>query len=315
MICEARRRVGRRPIRPAAARHRVEVHRGIQRRAAPPVPLVRIRARLDQIRARSKWPLSDRHEQRRDAVRVARLMSAPPCNERARALDAAFARRVQQRREAAGRPVLRRGSAVTWRCQSLTARARVRRPRRAARAADHRGLALRGRPHQRRLPAPLLARIDLRAVLRAAARAASTLPVRATIISAVWPSAFGRLDVGARLRAAPRSSPRRRRSRLPTSAWRRSRSPRSTSAPAVISRFDELELVVVDGPVQRRRAVGVRARWRRRLRASAASAAARSPVSRRIEQRACPAATDARAPSAHERTSRACSGLRTLRPP
>ena len=44
--------VERRPIGPAAARNRVEIDRGIERRAAPEVPLVRVRALLDQIAAR-----------------------------------------------------------------------------------------------------------------------------------------------------------------------------------------------------------------------------------------------------------------------
>ena len=57
-----------------------------------------------------------------------------------------------------------------------------------------RGVALGRRPHQRRLPAPVVLGVDTRAVRRAAPSPPASLPVRAAVISGVSPpgsAAFG----------------------------------------------------------------------------------------------------------------------------
>ena len=61
---------------------------------------------------------------------------------------------------------MRRGSPVTWRGQSLTSGARVDLGAVLDEQLHHRGLVLRRGPHQRRLLAPALARVDVGAMLR-----------------------------------------------------------------------------------------------------------------------------------------------------
>ena len=120
-------------------------------------------------------------------------------DERLDARDAAFARRIQQRREPARLHDL---DARLGRHPPLPVvrRARAHRRRRRARAATESCRAASAPPPT---SAPsgrrTLSRAFTRAPCSSSSRAASTRPVRATTISAVCPSAFARLDVGARL--------------------------------------------------------------------------------------------------------------------
>ena len=111
IICEARRVVERRAIRPAAVRQRVEVDGRDRAACGPTSPTCsrsrRLRASTSRCRsARSSSAL----KQRRDAVGIREVDVGACSDERLRALEAALARRVQQRREAAGRHVLLRAA-------------------------------------------------------------------------------------------------------------------------------------------------------------------------------------------------------------
>ena len=123
-------------------------------------------------------------------------------------------------------------------------------------SVDHRGMALRDGPHQRRLAFALLARVDVGAALDAAACAAAVLPPRATTISAVWPSAFGEFDVGAGVEQRREHGDVRR-----DGGFRHRRRAVVVGDGDVRAGLeqarDEVRVVVMHGPVQRRRAVGL----------------------------------------------------------
>ena len=158
---QAGRRIERRLIGPAAARKRVQVHRRIERRPPVPVPLARVRALLNQIRGEVEVAVEDRQQQRADLLRIGQVQIGAGVGQILRAVDAAFARRVQQRRQSARRPV--NGARLGG---DLPLPVVDRRPGVDVGAGrderlHHRGLALGGRPHQRRLPAPLFHGVDL----------------------------------------------------------------------------------------------------------------------------------------------------------
>ena len=123
------------------------------------------------------------------------------------------------------------------------------------RSCDDGGVAFRGGPHQRGLPAPLVLAVHARAVGEQRLHGRGGAGAR------------GRSSTASRRRAAARSDPRRpsgaarssRRCRSctrATAASRHSDSPPSTLAPARTSSVRDLDVVVVGGPVQRRHAVG-----------------------------------------------------------
>ena len=90
------------------ARHvGVHVDGEIQRRAAPPVREVRVRAGVEQRLRGVELVVVDREHQRRDAVRRRPVDGLAGGEDRAHAVGAARARGVQQRREPARRAVLR----------------------------------------------------------------------------------------------------------------------------------------------------------------------------------------------------------------
>ncbi len=81
---------------------------------------------------------------------------------RLRAVDAAFARGVEQGVNPPRSMSFSRGSEVTLRAQSRTMPARIHLGMAADEELHHFGLALGGRPHQRGLISPSLARIHVR---------------------------------------------------------------------------------------------------------------------------------------------------------
>ena len=184
----------------ALRRQRVHVDGLIERRAAEQVPLVDVGAGLDQIRGEIEVQVVDRKRQRRDALRIGEVDVRAAFHELARAIDAAFARGVQQRREAAAvhvlRPRLRQDAPLPIALE--TARVGIGAVR--EQEPHHLGLALRGRPHERRLPAPLLFRVDVRTRFEQQPRRRRRCP------SARRPSAASRLRRSVRFASAPASS-------------------------------------------------------------------------------------------------------------
>ncbi len=162
---EARGLIGRKPIGSAAVRQRVQVHRRVQRRAAPPVPLVDVRSLLDQVLRDVEVEVVDREEQRRDVLRVGEVDVRAGLDERAHALETAFARGEQQRREPAHRPVHPARLTRHLSRPLVLHGARVDLRPVLDQELHHRGLRLRGGPHQRGLLPPELRRVDVRAAV------------------------------------------------------------------------------------------------------------------------------------------------------
>ncbi len=138
----------------------------VQRRAPVPIPLVDVGTGLDQALGDVPVGVQHRHRQRRDLRRIAQVHVGLVLQQDLDALAAVLARCIQQRREAA--TVQRLGAAlgrghalvVAHRAAGVDVGA-LRRQQ-----LDHLRMPARHRPHQRRLPAEVLARIDLRARLQ-----------------------------------------------------------------------------------------------------------------------------------------------------
>ena len=171
-------------------------------------------------------------------------------------------------------------------------------------------MALRDGPHQRRLALALLARVDVGAALDAAAAAAAVLPPRATTISAVWPSAFGESTSAPASSNASSTADVRRDGRF--RHRRRAVVVRGGDVRAGLEQArDEVRVVVMHGPVQRRRAVGlglIRIGALREQRDGRRVIA----VARRIDEQ-CLCARDA--PAGGEREQQAETRARSSRPP
>ena len=149
----------------ALGRQRAHVGRHVQRRAAEQVPLVDVGAGLDHERGEIEVQVEQRHVERRDALRILEIGIGAGRDQVPRALDAAFARGVEQRREAALVHVLRPrlGDDLALPLADDAARVEVGAVR--GQKLDHLGLALRRGPHQRRLAAPLFFGVDVGARL------------------------------------------------------------------------------------------------------------------------------------------------------
>ncbi len=150
-----------------------------------------------------------------------------------------------------------RGSAVTCRCQLFTVERALTSAPRAISSRHHLRLALRRRPTS----APS-GRATAPSALTLAPRFSSS-PRRVDVAGARHHHQrrlavrVRRLHIATGLRAASRSAPRCRRPPPRTSASSRSRSSRSPCAPARNQRVDELDVVALHRPVQRRRAIGL----------------------------------------------------------
>ena len=172
----------------------------------------------------------------------------------ARALDTSFACGVQERREASGRAIdgTRFGSHLPL--PFVHRRARVDLRAASDQLPHHRRLPLRRRPHQRRLPAPLLHGVHVGAALDQQTRGVDLAGARHDHQRRL-PVGVGRLDVRAGLeqrleqrRAGDNGRLRHRRRAvvvLDVDLCAGADQPR-----------DEIEVVALHGPMQRRRAIG-----------------------------------------------------------
>ena len=117
------------------------------------------------IRGELEVQVEQRHVERRDALRVFEIRIGAGRDQVPRALDAALASGIEQGGEAALVHVLgtRLGDDLALPLTDDAARVEVGALRRQE--LDHLGLALRGRPHQRRLPAPVFPGVDVGARL------------------------------------------------------------------------------------------------------------------------------------------------------
>ena len=180
----------------------------------------------------------------------------------------------------------------------------------------HLDVTFRRRPHQRRLPAPRLLSRARRRRGSAARRTASTLPVRAAVISIVSPPGQRRVRIGAGIEkplddggVAVGAGERQRRHAV---AVRRAHIGAGREQPV-----HEIEIVVIRRPVQRRRAVRLRrvdvgalrraaGEWRRDpIRCTAAASGAPSRPARQHDGAAAPSTTqpDQQRPTTTRQTS------------
>jgi hypothetical protein len=150
----------------AAERNGVHVYRGVQRSAAPPVPLVGVGALLDQVSGNIEVEIVDGDDQRRDALGIGHVHVGAGFDQRLHAFLAAAPSRIKQRRESAARSRLRArfGGDLSLRAFDFRARVHVRAV--LHEQLHHFRLILRRRPHQRGLAAPLLRRIHVGATLQ-----------------------------------------------------------------------------------------------------------------------------------------------------
>ncbi len=246
-------RVERRQVAAPAVGNAIELDREIQRAPAPPVPLIDIRAALDELDGRIELPVVQSKHERRHAIRIGEIDIASTADERLDARDTALARRVEQRREPA-------------RLHDLDARLRRHPPLPVVHSAaridgrpaldqqpNHAGMLLRRRPHQRRLPAEGFACIHARAMLEQHARRIDA-PRARNDHQRRLPLGIRRLDIRPRLdqRANNRGVrlDRRRRERRHAIIIRRIR-----IRAARQQLHDELTIPTMRRPNQRRRAI------------------------------------------------------------
>ena len=202
----------------------------------------------------SKWKLSMARNSGVTPFGSGRSTFGAGLEQRTHALEAALARGEQQRRQAAERPVHAPRLAGDLARPIVDDGARVDVGAMLDEQLDHRGLVLRRGPHERRLLAPALARVDVGAVLdehfgggRIAAAGDDhqrRLPIGAGCVDRCAGFEQSCDDGGV---ADRRGFRERRRAELVRSRDVGARRDQS---------LDEREVVVVDGPVQRRRAVG-----------------------------------------------------------
>ncbi len=189
-------------VQPAAHRHR-----DVKRRAAPPVPGVRVGAAIEQVVGHRGIAVVERHDHRRHAVGIGPILVGAGLDHRLHAAEASRARGVEQRRETAGRPVLHARLAADLRFASRW---------RWARTVQVGTLRRRGTPPSRACPAPPpTSRLTARDIARARFTSApwrtrsfatATLPVRAASINGVCPSSLATLALAPASTSIPTSS-------------------------------------------------------------------------------------------------------------
>ncbi len=94
---EAGGRVGGGQLHAPTLRQRVHVHGGVERRLAVEVPQVHVGAAFDEERRGVPVDVHQRHDQRRDVIRVAEVDVRLGLQQFLHAGMAAFARRIEQR--------------------------------------------------------------------------------------------------------------------------------------------------------------------------------------------------------------------------
>ena len=196
----------RRSVSGAAVLSAAHRHRHVERRAAPPVPGVRVGAALEQVAGDVGIPVVERHDHRRHAVGVGPILVGAGLDHGLHAPEASRARGVQERRQTAGRPILHARLVADLRSAS----------RWRARAPSGRPPSTPGTPPCPRDPAPPPTsrptdRGSARARLtsapwRTSSFATATLPVRAASINGVCPSSLVTLASAPASRSIPTSS-------------------------------------------------------------------------------------------------------------
>ena len=161
---DRQRLVERRLVRAAAVRECHIVNGQIQRRAAPPVPTVDVGAAGDQVLRHVEARVPDCPHQRRHALGIGKIDRRALLDHRRHTVQAAFARREHQRRHASRRPRLRTRLGADQRRHQVGGRSCVQLRVHLDQQPRHRPLAVRRRPHQRRLPALRLPRPGIRAL-------------------------------------------------------------------------------------------------------------------------------------------------------
>ena len=161
---DRQRLVERRLVRAPAVRERHVVDSQIQRRAAPPVPAVDVRAMLDQVLRHVEARVPDGPQQRRDALGIGKIDRGALLDHRRHTVQAAFARREHQRRHASRRTRQRARLGADERRHQVGRRFRVHVRADLDQQPRHRSLAVRRGPHQRRLLALRLPGTGIRAL-------------------------------------------------------------------------------------------------------------------------------------------------------
>ena len=136
------------------------IDRGVERRFTEDVPLVDVGAGLDQLPRQVPVGVHDRHEQRRGAVGIRQVDVGLVLHQHVHARHAVLARGVEQRRQTAASRLFGRPSAVDVTLVVAIGRGGVDVGALGDEELHHLRMAARRRPHQRRLPAELLFRID-----------------------------------------------------------------------------------------------------------------------------------------------------------
>ena len=140
---------------------RARVGRHVERRAAEQVPFIDIGAGPDQIGREIVVQVLEREHKRRHALGVDHVGIGAGFHERPRAVDAAFARGVVQRREAALVHVLGPGLVDDLARPLADGAVRVERGAIRREEAHHVGVAARRGPHQGRLAAEVFDGVDV----------------------------------------------------------------------------------------------------------------------------------------------------------
>ena len=253
--------------RPAAHREIAGIDGGPERRAPPPVGAPQIGVAIEEQLRDGELPVRQRHDERRDAVRIGHVDVGARLDEERRRVHLSVARGKEQRRHAAWRRLLlalRRhaaaddahavraaaGAGRTGGRLLAGARARVHVGAACQQALHDGGVVSSRGPHERGMRSPALTGAP-----RSSSRStASTLPARTAAISSVSPEA------SVVLTSAPASSSRRRIAALPCSAATYTGVTPSPLATVDVrtgakQRIDCVEVFGAHGPVQRRGSV------------------------------------------------------------
>ena len=137
-----------------------QVDRREQRRFSEDVPLIDIGAGDDQLLRQVPVGVHDRHEQRRDAIRIRQVDVRPVLEQHVHARHAVLTCGIEQRRQSTAVQVL--GTPLGRHMTLIVAidGARIDVGALGDQQLHHLRMPARGRPHQRGLSAPLFPRID-----------------------------------------------------------------------------------------------------------------------------------------------------------